>query len=84
MLMRAFTRSWQLTTRNFWRTTGYFLVLFILVGILRSAILVGSVAFVHNKILVAVISTIIDVLVIPFFMLGTSNLYVDLRVRRDG
>jgi hypothetical protein len=84
MMMNSFIRSWQLTKQNFWRALGYFLLLFILVGILRSAVLVAATVFVSNPILVAVISTIVDVLIVPFFMLGTANLYVDLQVRHNG
>ncbi len=84
MTSRALARSWQLTKGNFWRVVIYFVLLFVLIGILRFAVLFAAAALIKNSVLVAVISTIVDVLIVPFFMLGTANIYADLRVRSDG
>lgn len=77
-------RSWALTKRNFWRLLGYFILLYIIVGILRIVVIVAIMVFIHNLVLSTIVMSVVDILTVPFFMVGMANMYVDLRIRKDG
>jgi hypothetical protein len=90
----AIGRSWRLVTSVFWRVLGVAVMLFLLSLIfqLMAATLSGFVAAMFNQIdqftisqtLNLLITYIIDMLLIPLFMITYTLLYFDTRIRKEG
>ncbi len=89
----AIRRSWRLTQGYFWRTLGILAVV-VLIVMLISAIPASVITLPVTLLLQdrpelallinTVVSTILNVLVLPFSMIAYTLIYFDLRVRKEG
>lgn len=77
-------RSWVLTRGNFWRTFGFFVLIYLMLGVLRSGVNTAALLLIPSTVLASLVTGIVSFFTIPFGMLATANLYVDLRIRTDG
>lgn len=96
--IKAFARSWQLTRGFFWRTTGIYLLVVIIVSVAAGLVaiplqLLLSISFAVwpdlDPVLVSIVfaavnSVITMVLTVPFQASATSLLYIDTRMRSEG
>jgi glycerophosphoryl diester phosphodiesterase family protein len=90
---KAIGRSWYLTRGSWWRTFGILLLVYIMVGLIQSALgaLFGGIAAVIPGLgddlrsgLVATVSTLVSALVGAITPIAITLLYLDLRVRKEG
>lgn len=79
----AIRRSAWLTKGHMWRTIGFAVIINIIAAIARLAIGGILTAAVHRVFAVVIIIDAVQVLTLPFTLLGMSLLYLDLRVRSD-
>lgn len=79
----AIGRSWILTKRSFWRLFWFFILVFLVVGVVRAGILLILAMLFKNEWSILVISTILDIFILPLIFLAIANMYTDLRVRTD-
>jgi hypothetical protein len=91
--VKAIGRSWNLVRDNWWRTVGIVIVVYIMVGIIQSALqfLFGGIAALLPGLsddlragLVTTVATLIDALVSAITPIAITMLYLDLRVRKEG
>lgn len=94
----ALTRSWRLVSGRLWRTSGIAGLLFLLVGALTSAFQLPLLAAVlvwwpwdaapqnlaTMGVLVTAVLAATSLLASPILSIGTTFMYYDLRVRREG
>jgi hypothetical protein len=91
--IEAIRRSWRLTQGYFWRTLGLLAVVALIVFFI-SAVPAGIITFPVTLLLRdqpelqlminTIVSTILNVLALPFSMVAYTLIYFDLRVRKEG
>ena len=80
---RAVRRSWTLTKRSFWRLFFITLVASIVLG-LASGGLSFLIELLPNNALRMLFAGLIGILLAPLYALLLANLYIDMRIRREG
>ncbi|WP_026370169.1 glycerophosphoryl diester phosphodiesterase membrane domain-containing protein [Kallotenue papyrolyticum] len=86
-------RSWQLTAGFFWRVLGLLLLITLitwLISVVPALIIVTPITLLLQDqpevqfLISAVVSTLLNVVVLPFTMIAYTLIYFDLRVRKEG
>jgi len=92
----AIRRTWRLTRGHMWRTLGILLLLQLIAGLAAQVItivvgvlfllatLVGLSAGIAGAVGGALVVLITQVVILPFTVAGTTLIYLDLRMRREG
>jgi hypothetical protein len=81
MLWDAIRRSWQLTRGQAWRVFAFFLITYVLISIVQTAVAALVASLVHQSVVILVVNGLVLLFTSPFSMLAQANLYVRLRAR---
>lgn len=91
--VKALGRSWNLTRDNWWRTLGIVIIVWIMVGLIQSALgflFTGIAALIPGLSddlragLVLTVATLVEAVVGVITPIAITMLYLDLRVRKEG
>jgi hypothetical protein len=81
---RAMGRSFYLTKGRFWKAFWFQLILFVVVFAVDTGIqYLWNVLFQSSPVSL-ILSIIVEILLLPFIVIGNAELYTDLRIRQDG
>ncbi|MFE8694864.1 hypothetical protein ACFYKT_00665 [Cytobacillus sp. FJAT-53684] len=79
----GFTRSWRLTRKRTWLLMGLYIIFYIIIATISSAIELTFGVFLGNSVLLSIIVNLATILTTMFFYVGYAVMYLDLKLRYD-
>ena len=79
----GFTRSWRLTRNRTWLLMGLYIIFYIIIATISSAIELTFGVFLGNSVLLSIIVNLATILTTMFFYVGYAVMYLDLKLRHD-
>jgi hypothetical protein len=77
----GFTQSWRLTHKRTWTLMGLYIIFYIIIGTISSALELTFGIFLGNSVLLSIIVNLATILTTMFFTVGYAVMYLDLKIR---
>lgn len=79
----GFTRSWRLTKKRTWLLMGLYIIFYIIITMISSAIEFTFGIFLGNSVLLSIIVNLATILTTMLLTVGYAVMYLDLKTRHD-
>lgn len=79
----GFTRSWRLTTKRTWILMGLYIIFYLIISSISTAVELSFVVLLGNSVLLSIIVNIVTMFTTMFFSVGYGVMYLDLKTRHD-
>lgn len=79
----GFTRSWRLTKKRTWILMGLYIIFYLIISSISTAVELSIGIFLGNSVLLSLIVNTVTIFTTMFFCVGYGVMYLDLKTRHD-